>query len=332
MGRFFTLVSIENIKMWKRLSTKVMLLIMVLIVVAASGIFRFYQYRMGYDVHAAPTISADWRQKLEAEIVSAKEQKAMVEKSKNNAQRSMLGQLDQTIAEDQYRLDHNIPLKAPNSIWTKILDFGENAGYCSLIALMLIIACSAAVAGEFSEGTIKMAISRPYHRHEILSAKLVASLLYGLALLVVTLVTNFILFAIFYGLPGLNAMEVMWTTHQVLYVPAVVKLLAYYGLGFLEVIFYTVLAFALAAVTRSRSISTGFSLFMLLVGGQIAQMVAIYFSWAKWFPFTMSHFSNMMTNGVTVPGSSLTLGLILTGIYTLVFGAVGYIVFAKRDI
>ena len=47
-----TLLSIENSKLWKRLSTKIMYLILILLVVAASGLFRYYQYYKHVDVHA----------------------------------------------------------------------------------------------------------------------------------------------------------------------------------------------------------------------------------------------------------------------------------------
>lgn len=333
MRRFFTLIGIENTKLWKRLSSKVMLGIMIFIVVASCGILRFYQYSKGVNVHAEPTVTAGWQDKLKMEVAGLKQQEAAIKSNKNAGPGSSeLGQLDLQIAQDQYRLDHNIGLEKPDSIWTKLLDFGNNAGFASLVALMLIIACSASVAGEFSEGTIKMAISRPYRRHEILSAKLLASLLYGLELLAATLAANFLMFAIFYGLPGIGAGDMLWTTHKILYVPAFLKFLAYYGLGYLEIVFYTVLAFALSAVTRSRSIATGFSLFMLLVGGQLAQMISIYINWVKWFPFTMAHFTYMITNGTVIPDTSLTMALVMTGLYTVVFGTVGYVVFAKRDI
>lgn len=333
MSSFITLVRVENTKMWKRLSTKVMLLIMVAIVILASCVYRYYQYTKGYDVHATPTVSASWQTDLQKEIEETKGAIKSIEDQKgNDAQRSALGKMKKTVAEDQYRLDHDISTQESNSIWTKVLDFSENAGYGYLVALLLIIACTASVAGEFSEGTIKMAISRPNYRHEILSAKLLVSLVYGLELLAAALILQTGMFMIFYGVPGMGAKEMLWTTNQIIYVPAILKLLAYYGLDFLTVIFYTVLAFALSTVTRSRSIATGFSLFMLLLGSQLAQMVAIYFSWAKYFPFTMTNFSSMMTDGVRLPGTSLPIALMVSGIYTVLMGAVGYIVFQKRDI
>jgi ABC-2 type transport system permease protein len=331
--KFLTLISIENTKMWKRMSTKVMLLLVVVIVIAATSIVRYHEYSIGTDVTKTPAVSANWKASLQQEVTQSKAMVTQIENGKNNfEQRSQLGSIKMTIAEDQYRIDNNISTAEPDSIWTRITDFSAQAGYGSLIALLLIIFCAAAVAGEFSEGTIKMAVCRPYHRHEILSAKLIASLLYGLALVGAILATNFIMFAIFYGVHGAGAREMLYTGGSVLYVPAVLKLLAVFGLDFLQVIFYVVLAFALSAITRSRSMATGFSLFMLLVGGQIAMLLAMYFSWGRYVPFALTNFSEFVTQGSTVPGTTLAMGLVLSGIYTLIFGAAGYLAFAKRDI
>ena len=328
-----TLLSIENSKLWKRLSTKIMYLILILLVVAASGLFRYYQYYKHVDVHANPTVSASWKADVEKDAQGRKAQIQEIENGKDNeGDRAILGNLKKTLAEDEYRLANNIPTEKPNSIWTRVTDFSQDAAYGSMIALLLIIACAASVAGEFSEGTIKMTISRPYYRHEILTAKLIVSLLYGLELLATAFVVQFAMFAIFYGLPGIGAKEMMWTTGKIIYIPAILKTLSLYGLDFLTVIFYTVLAFMLSAVTRSRSIATGFSLFMLLLGSSLAQMVAVYFSWAKYFPFTMTGFSAMVMKGVVIEGTTLPMALLVSGIYTIIIGAIGYVVFQKRDI
>jgi ABC-2 type transport system permease protein len=333
MSKFLTLVSIENIKMWKRISTKVMLIFVVVIVVAATSIVRYHEYSIGTDVNAVPAVSANWKSDLQQEITALKAQIKKTDSGTNNPmQRRQVGSLQATIAEDQYRIDNNISTDSPDSIWTRMTNFNSEANYGSIIALMLIIACAAAIAGEFSEGTIKMAISRPYHRHEILSAKLIASLLFGLAMLAAILISNFIMFAIYYGVHGWGAMDMLWTSNRVLYVPAVLKMLAVFGLDFLQVIFFVVLAFTLSAVTRSRSMATGFSLFLLLVGVQIVTLLALYFSWGRYLPFAMTNFSGYLLSGAGIEGTTLSLALILTGIYTLIIGAAGYVVFAKRDI
>lgn len=333
MKSFFTLISIENSKMWKRTSTKVMFFIMIFLVLAASCLLRYYQYYKNVDVHAAPTVSATWKTEVEQEAQGLKAQIKQIESGKGNeSERSVLGNLKKSLAEDEYRLANNISVAKPNSIWTKVSDFSQSGSYGDMIALLLIIACAASVAGEFSEGTIKMAISRPYYRREILSAKLIVSLLYGLELLVTVFIVQSAIFAAFYGLPDIGAKEMMWTTGRIVYIPAVLKALCLYGLDFLTVIFYTVLAFTLSAITRSRSIATGFSLFMLLLGSSLAQMAAVFFTWAKYFPFTMTGFSSMVTKGVVLEGTTLVMALLVSGIYTVIIAAAGYLVFQKRDI
>lgn len=333
MTRFLTLISIESTKLWKRISSIIMLLIIVFIVIAATSMVRFVQYRDGVDVHAAPTVSESWKSDLSKEVEQQKAMLAQIEQGKDNRiERTQVGSLKMSIAEGQYRIDHDISSATPLSIWSRMISFNSQVGIASLIALLLMIACVASVAGEFSEGTVKMAISRPYKRYEILSAKLIASLLYGLTLLAVSALTNFIMYAIFYGVQGAGLKALFWTGENVLYIPAVLKLLALYGLDFLTIIFYVLLAFALSTITRSRSISTGFALFMLLVGGQIAMLVGIYFEWGKYVPFALTNFSSFVLDGSRIPNTGLPMALVISGIYALIMGVAGYMAFSKRDI
>ena len=236
MKRFLTLISIENIKMWKRRSTFIMLLIMVAIVILSTSIVRYHEYTSKTNVNVQPTVSADWKTSLQKEVTMLNAQIKQIDSGTNNPrERSLVGSLKMQVAEDQYQINHNIGISSPDSIWTRLTTFEGEAPFSLLIALLLIIVCASAVAGEFSEGTIKMAISRPYFRSEILSAKLIVSLLFGLILLAATLVTNFIMFAVFYGIHGMGANEMLWTGGSVLYIPAILKLLAVYGLDFLQV-------------------------------------------------------------------------------------------------
>jgi len=59
MSNFFTLVSIENIKLWKRLSTKVMLIIMILIIIVATGIYKYYN--VSQNISNTTKISENWK-------------------------------------------------------------------------------------------------------------------------------------------------------------------------------------------------------------------------------------------------------------------------------
>jgi ABC-2 type transport system permease protein len=113
---------------------------------------------------------------------------------------------------------------------------------------------------------------------------------------------------------------------------SLLKTLIIFGLEFLRIIFYVLVAFALSAAFRSRSLATGFSLFILLVGGGIVRILAMYFAWGKYLPFGRDNFAYLVTNGSPIQGVTLLSAMVLTAIYALVFAFIGYFVFQKRDI
>lgn len=334
MGRFFTLVGIENKKLWKRPSTVVMFLIVIALVLSASCGLRYLQYIHGSDVRSAPPVSDNWRENVLKEEEQLRAQIKAIQNVKDNSNmaKSMLGPAQKTLAEDEYMTEHNISSAKPFSIWTLVSDFCSKVSYGAIAAMMMLIACSVLVAGEFGEGTIKLTLSRPFSRGEILGAKLAVTLLYGLELLASMLVVQTLIFMIFYGVPGIGANQMLWTTGKIVYIPSVFVLLIHYGLEFLTAAFYVTLAFALAAITRSRSIATGFSLFMLLLGGSLAQIAAIYFGNIKYFPFTTVNFLDIITKGVSVYGTTLASSMILSGIYAFIMCAAAFVVFKRRDV
>ena len=95
---------------------------------------------------------------------------------------------------------------------------------------------------------------------------------------------------------------------------------------------YVILAFVLSAISRSRSIATGFSLFMLLAGANILQFIAIFFGWGKYLPFVTSNFAGFINIGSYIYGVTLGFALVISAIYSMIFCFVGYFVFQKRDI
>jgi len=328
MDNFFTLVAIENTKLWKRLSTKIMLMILIVIIIASTSFANYY--RMSNNVPSTTQVSENWRQDIQKNIVLQKDQLNKFENGTDN--RIFIGAMKKSIAEDEYRINNNIKPESKESIWTNVTGFDTEAFYSLIISLFLIISCSALVAGEFSEGTMKMMISRPYKRFEILTAKLIATILYGLVLFATTFLLNFIMLGLYSGFDGMGAKEMMWTSSRIIYIPAVLKTIIFLGLDFLQVLVYVIVAFAISAISRSRSIATGVSLLLLFVGSGIALRFVTYFSWVKYLPFVNSDFTSIVNTGTCIEGTTLAYAIGLSALYSVIFCFAGYLVFEKRDI
>lgn len=328
---FLKLVSIENMKLWKRLSTKIMLLIILLLVIAVPCGIKVYQNSTTKNDTKA-TVDKDWKEKTKLQLAQNEKQLAAVKKSSSKPMKMTQGSMEKTVAEEKYSIEHNIAPSTETSIWKRVIDIDTTAGYGSFIGLMLIIACTAQIAGEFSEGTMKMMISRPYSRSQILSAKLISSILYGLTLLVATFIINFVLTGALFSFTGMSTKAMLWNGTKLLYIPGFLKALAIFGLDFLTVLFYTIFAFMLSTITRSRSLATGFALFMVLFGGGLVQLAAIFFDWAKYLPFAATGFTSIVISGAAIPGVTLNFAIISSLIYIAVMLFAGYFTFQKRDI
>lgn len=326
MRGFFTLVSIENTKLWKRISTKVMLGMLIFILLLATGIYKYHKV----STHQSNTIKVEdtWKESLKEELNQEKLQEKQLEASGDASAKIQLGGLKKSIAEAEYRINNNIKPNEKSTVWDMMSEFNMN----SLIALFVIISCATLVAGEFTEGTMKMMISRPYSRRQLLSAKFVATIIYGLELMAAAFVLTFVLVGILFGFNGVGAKDMLWTTSKIIYMPAALKMLILYLLDFLQILLFVVLTLTLSAATRSRSIATGFSLFMILAGVQILQMLALYFSWGKYLPFIANDFSGLVNNGSRIYGINMSFALISSLIYGIIICALGYFIFRKRDV
>lgn len=328
--RFMDLVSIENKKLWKRLSSKIMFLLVILLIIGVPCMMKVYESTQ--PKQKAPTQEANWKNSVKQDLTQQEQSLAQAEKSSSKTMRMSIGSLKKTVAEDKYQLEHNIAPASSESIWDTMIMLNNDVGYGSIIALMLIIACTTLVAGEFSEGTMKMMISRPYSRREILSAKLLVSILYGLTLLVSTIVLSFVMSGLLFGFNGLSSKSMLWTGSKIIYMPGIAKILCIFGIDFLTVIFYTIFAFALSTLTRSRSISTGFSVFMLIAGSSLVQLVGVFFSFGKYLPFAVTDFNSTIAYGAKLEGVTLSFSLIMSAIYLVILVVAGYMAFEKRDI
>ncbi len=335
---FFRLVSIEHFKMWKRLSTRI-LFIMVLLMAVGCTVLANYSYNQNNPHHTAVTDVANWKQTEQTTVQSAKAAIKAAEKSSGVASKMLIGSEKLQLAEAQYRLKHNIaPKTGQTSVWgwmekmeTKAV-ISDYPAYITIIALFAVIFVSACVAGEYTEGTMKMMISRPFSRSEILTSKLAVSAVYALEMFAAFLIVEFLGLGITLGFGDMGAKALLWTGSQILYLAAPVKLLALYGLDFLSVLFYVIFALLLSVLFRSRSLATGISIFMLLIGGSIFMLLIVFFGWAKYIPFGLTTYSLFLIDGSLLPGVDLGFALLVSGLYAAAFLIASYFVFQKRDI
>lgn len=288
-----------------------MVILLAVMIVGLSGLSKFTE---------GLNDSSAWTASLQEELVQVEQElgAADLTEDKKSELTARQQEIEQNIAD-------SIEMSKPISREKNILD---TFGMMSFVTLLMIIASAGIVASEFSQGTIKMLLSRPVKRWKILTSKYLTVLLFGLLLTVVTYVSSVMSAYIFY--PAAEGNSVLFFDSEIA-VTAVLGESAYLVLlTFVYVCVMATLAFMIGSVFRSSALAIGVSLFLFFTGSMIVMFLE-RFTVAKYILFahdlTQYELGHKVLASNTMPFSIAVLIA-----YVVVFLAISYTTFIKRDI
>ncbi|KXG11558.1 ABC transporter permease [Anoxybacillus rupiensis] len=313
MSNFFSLIRNENMKIYYRFGTWFMIGLLVLVAVAGAIIVKT-SYR-------EPT---DWRKEVTAETASFK---ASLEEG--NISKTYKDYLTQQLKINEYRLKHDIKPIASNTFWGYL---ESSAGMISLVTLFTIIVAAGSVASEFSWGTIKLLLIRPTNRAKILLSKYMAALLFAIGLLVLLFAVSAISGAALFGIETIKEPYLAYQNGEVVEKSMIWYVLQMYALNCADLVMMTTFAFMISTVFRNQSLAIGLATFSLFIGPQITYFLAMKFDWAKYLLFANTNLSQYLDGMPMVEGMTMSFSIMMLLLYFLVFNALAWLIFQKRDI
>src|SRR5690606_13933375 len=165
------------------------------------------------------------------------------------------------IAISEHRLENDLPPYEYTSMQQGVI---ESHFMISIVTLFTVIVAGGIVAAEFSQGTIKMLLTRPVKRWKMLPSKYLAAMIYAVLLTIVLFISTAMAVLIIFGIGEgtfltCNGSEVavgsFWLEG--------LKMLA---LSFAGVWIIGPFAFMLGTVFRSSSFANGLSVFLMFTG------------------------------------------------------------------
>lgn len=207
----------------------------------------------------------------------------------------------------KYNGKENLPANA--------LDFAYSAlGLIgNIVVILTIIYAGEMIPREFSQGTIKQLMIRPYSRTSILLSKYITVLILGLIQYVEIFVVAFIAGGILFGFSGGTVEAGFWTqfSHEIL----------------IRFIFGVTIAFMIGVLTRVSSIAISVGLVLQLAGSLIGMLLATY------LPKLYDYYLYSVINLDKLPsGESMTKASIILVVYFIIFMGITFISFNKRDL
>lgn len=204
----------------------------------------------------------------------------------------------------------------------------------TVILLGLLIICGGIITDEFSKGTIKQLLVKPFSRNKILLSKMIASLIAFALFMLFYYSINFLSYLIqFNDFKALfdTVVDYNFNTHQVFEM----NLLGYCVINFLAVLpkylilFGFVIFMGVLTTNTVGAIASGFGLYFF------ADFIGFYISdkMAALLPMYCWDFSSYLFGGIGVnPYSTLGKSIVVCLVTFVVFVVAAFVIFKKKDI
>ena len=288
-----------------------------LLVVMIAGMFGLTKWIESMNDYDEP----DWKVVVQGELTSVKEQLG----------NPMLSESEKERLEDKekildYRLANSVEPLDNNSREKMIMD---SAGIGSIVVLLTVIVAAGIVASEFSQGTIKMLLSRPVKRWKILTSKYLTVILFGILLMLIGFVVSIICAFLFFQ--SGSGQELVWNGKEVVEASVWGNGLYMLLLSFGNVFVTATFAFMIGSVFRSSSLAIGLSLFIYFMGSTVVMILSQY-EIVKYIVFTHMDLTIYQSDFRIVEGMTMPFSLAVLAVYLVVFLVISYTTFIKRDI
>lgn len=267
------------------------------------------------------TVTKDWQSQVSAQIRDAK--KALKDPRISD---SMILGIQQDIAKKQYAIDHNIP---PNEI-TGMSFTRYSSGLIIEVAIFTVLVAGAIVSSEFSWGTIRLLAVRPVSRTKLLLAKYLATLSWGVFLLLVLFVSTYVLGGVLFGFAGADHAYLYVDQNGVHEMTMSSFTLLTYGLQSISVLLYTTVAFLISTLIRSQVIAVPLAVILLFAGNAVYPWLTDY-AWDRYFLFTNLDLMQYYDGAPAIPDMTMGFSLQVLAVYFVVLLVGSWYFFVKRD-
>ncbi|MFP3323058.1 ABC transporter permease [Planococcus sp. SIMBA_160] len=308
------LIQNEWMKLWSKKATWIMAVLLIVILLANAGITKWIE-------STSPAPESDWQEMATMDMMMYQDQ----------LQNSDLGPAQQEYYEGQaaiaeYRLANDAAPFKIESLQQQVLD---GHMMLSLVTLFTVIIGAGIVAAEFSQGTIKMLLTRPVKRWKILTSKYITTMLFGLVFAILTFVSIALFSWIFFGTG--DGTFLVWNGSEVVEGSYWAEALKLSALSLASTWMIGTFAFMLGTVFRSSSLAIGVSIFLMFVGVQLVFLLQD-FEIVKYYLFTHTDLTQFYTGFMPISDITMTMSLIVLAVYFLIFMLISYWTFSKRDV
>ncbi len=322
------LVQNETIKLLRRRRFLVVVLILLILI----PIFTYAQYKSNLTAQERLGTS-DWRALLQQQIVDTQNRL-----SSSRLPEEWREYLKILVSQQQYYLDHDINPSAPGGP-TFARGFMDQAVSLFLPMIIVVLAVDI-VSAEYSEGTIKLLLTRPVRRWRVLTSKYLTLLLFISLTVIMSLVLSYLISGVVFGysgwdMPVLTGFTIVGgelDTSTAFMLPQWLYLLLQYGLGWYVCIVVGTISFMVSVLVRSAAAGMGIMMAALISGSILTQMASTWETAKYLFNVNLELTDYLAGTLPPIKGMTLSFSLAVLTIWAVAALVVAYTVFIRRDV
>ena len=244
-----------------------------------------------------------------------------------------LSYLKEDMLRNKYILMHKKDLNNMENLKSVLANFAEEFGLFILIYVVLIF--GPIVSEEYSKGTIKYLLIKPYKRSTILLAKFLAGLILIPFVIILMLALEVLIGGLILGFNSLNIPILIYdSAKNILISYSIFKYVLIVLLSIIPMyLMLGIICFSLSTITTSTSAAITITFLFYLIANVISNLVLVYkTSIFKYFISLHWDFNYLITKTPNPYHFSYQTSIFVLLIYTIVILSFTFIYFNKKDV
>jgi ABC-2 type transport system permease protein len=275
----------------------------------------------------------DWRTVLQQRIIDTQNRL-----SSSRISDEWRDQLKIRVTQQQYYLDHNINPSEPGAP-TFVRGFVENS-LNLLLPLMIMVVAADLVSSEYSQGTVKLLLTRPVKRWRILLSKYITLILSVSFIILLFGFLSYLISGLVFGFRGWTAPVLTGFTVEggelstagVHLIPQWQYILKEFGLAWFVSLVVGTLSFMLSVLVKSTAAGMGLMLAFLISGTILSNMVGSWETAKYFFMVNLELIDYLEGSSPPIEGMTLGFSLLVLAVWGAAALLISFVTFTRQDI
>lgn len=256
------------------------------------------------------------------------------ETEKNYNSKKQYYKAQETAAINKYDIENETTVGDTSSAKGILLSTFDE--YEIFLIVMFMMTAGVIVSEEFSKGTIKLLLIKPYKRSTILASKFITSIIVAIIVILLVLLMQFVVGGLIQGFDSFKNPTIIYD-HTINNVKQIntIQYLAMQALGKAPMyILLMTLAFALSTIFTNSALAITISL-LGYMGSSVINMLALNLklNWIKYFVTPNWNLTEYFWGGIpTFEGITLPFSIAIIVIYMVIMLVPTFIIFQKKNI